>query len=59
MARYAYDLAGEFHSFYNECRVVGLDLRELTMARLALIQAAKIVLSNVLNVIGVAAPERM
>jgi len=59
MARYAYDLAGEFHSFYNECRVVGLESKELTMSRLALIQAAKIVLANVLNVIGVDAPERM
>jgi len=52
------DLAGLFHSFYNECRVISDDA-ELTMARLALVDAAKTVLANALSVMGIAAPERM
>lgn len=58
ICRYVQDLAGEFHSFYNSTRVITDDLG-LTKARLALIYAFKIVLSNALNILGVTAPERM
>jgi len=58
IAKYGLDLAGLFHSFYNECRVISDDA-ELTMARLALVDAAKTVLANALSVMGIAAPERM
>ena len=36
IARYAYELAGCFHSFYNQCRILGVD-DKLAEARLALV----------------------
>lgn len=58
IAKYGLDLASLFHSFYNECRVMGDD-PALTAARLALVDAAKTVIANALNIMGIAAPERM
>lgn len=58
MTRYARELAGIFHSFYTNCRVLNDDA-ELTRARLALVLAARTVLRIVLGIIGVSAPEQM
>lgn len=58
LPRYAYDLASYFHGFYTECRVLGEE-PSLQKARLVLIKATKIVLRNVLGLMGVQAPERM
>ena len=58
IAKYGLDVASVFHSFYNECRVISDDTA-LTMARLALVDAAKTVIANALNIMGIAAPERM
>ena len=58
LARYATDLAGLFHTFYNSCRVLNDDL-ELRKARLILVNATRITLRNVLTLLGVSAPERM
>ncbi|MDD4792335.1 MAG: arginine--tRNA ligase [Firmicutes bacterium] len=58
IAKYALELAGLFHSFYTECRVISDD-EAMSLARLALVDAARTVLRNVLRVIGVSAPERM
>lgn len=55
---YSQDLASKFHYFYTKCRVVGED-RELSAARMALCDATKTVLRNVLAMLGVSAPERM
>ena len=55
---YAQDLATVFHSFYKQCRVVSDDV-ELTKARLKLVQAAKLVLANVLGLMGVSTPDKM
>jgi len=55
---YAQDLATVFHSFYKQCRVVSPD-EALTKARLKLVEAAKIVLSRTLHLMGMTAPERM
>lgn len=55
---YVLDLAGLLHSFYNNHRVLSEDTR-LTNARLVLMQAVQITVSNALAIIGVAAPERM
>jgi arginyl-tRNA synthetase len=58
---YAQELAGTFHPFYKQCRVVS-SLPEdmpLNKARLKLVAAAKIALSRVLGLMGVAAPESM
>lgn len=58
LPRYAHELASLFHQFYTNCRVLTED-KELREARLALTQAARIVLANVLGLMGVTAPERM
>lgn len=58
LTRYAHELASLFHSFYNNCRVLTQD-EELQKARLFLVDAARITLRNVLNILGVSAPERM
>lgn len=58
IVRYVHELAALFHSFYNAAPVVTED-RELTKARLQLLQAVKITLGNALRVIGVSAPEKM
>ena len=58
LTRYAHELASLFHSFYNSCRVLVDDV-ELRKARLALIEATRITLRNVLRLLGVSAPERM
>lgn len=58
MAHFAYDLAGLFHSFYNQCRIIGTD-EKLQQARLALLKSVKNTLVHVLNILGVSAPDRM
>jgi arginyl-tRNA synthetase len=55
---YAVDLATVFHSFYKNCRVVSDD-RELTPARLKLVEAAKTVLARTLGFMGMTAPDKM
>ena len=58
---YAQDLAGVFHGFYRDCRVVSSDPgdRAITLARLKLVDAARIVLARTLNLMGMSAPESM
>lgn len=55
---YLLQLATAFQSYYNEHRVIGDD-PGLTLARLSLIRAARIVLRNGLSLLGVSAPEKM
>ncbi len=54
----AIDIAGRFHRFYAECRVVSED-EALTQARLWVCAATKQVIANLLFLIGVSAPESM
>ncbi|HVL88788.1 MAG TPA: arginine--tRNA ligase [Actinomycetota bacterium] len=56
--RYAEELAGTFHSFYRDCRVL-TDDAALTQARLHLCEATRITLANALSLLGVSAPDRM
>ena len=58
LAKYARDVATEFHQFYTACTIL-VDERELRLARLALCIATKSVLAEVLELIGVSAPETM
>ncbi|HIC38583.1 MAG TPA: arginine--tRNA ligase [Candidatus Marinimicrobia bacterium] len=58
IVNYLQDLATRFHRFYVDCRVI-TDDENLSEARLALIKATKIVLSNGLKTLGITAPERM
>jgi arginyl-tRNA synthetase len=58
LTRYAEELAGAFHRFYAECRVL-TDDPTLSSARWWLCLATRQVLANTLDLIGVDAPERM
>ena len=58
IARYSYDLAGAFHSFYNKCRIVGVE-PELAKARLALVTVTAHVIRHSLGILGVSAPDHM
>lgn len=59
LTHYAQDLAGLFHSFYTNCRVLGEEA-ELTKARLALVDAARIQSwHKALGLLGVSAPAVM
>ena len=58
VAHYVHELAGLFHSFYNQCRILGVD-PELQQARIKLVKATQHVLRHALNILGVYAPERM
>ena len=56
--RYLAALAGDFHRFYNACRIKG-EAPEVVSARLKLADSVRSVLANGLNLLGVSAPEKM
>ncbi len=58
LAEYLHDLAGEFHRFYHEHRVIGED-KPLMAARIGLCRAVKTVIGNGCSILGIAALERM
>jgi arginyl-tRNA synthetase len=62
VCRYLEDLAGDYHRFYDSCRVLPQGdekAGELNAARLALCEATRQVIANGLTILGVSAPERM
>jgi len=66
LTTYATELADTFHKFYENCRVLPSDdetkeqvSEELTLARLALVDATRITLANTLRLLGISAPEKM
>ncbi len=58
LPHYAQELATSFHNFYERCRVISEE-RELTLARLKLVEATRIVLAKTLKLMGMSTPERM
>jgi arginyl-tRNA synthetase len=62
VARYLEDLAGAYHRFYDNCRILPLgdeEVSDLHRARLWLNDATRTVIANGLGLLGVTAPERM
>jgi arginyl-tRNA synthetase len=62
VARYLEELAGVYHGFYADCRVLPLGeeaISSLHSARANLCAATKQILANGLDLLGVSAPERM
>ncbi|MHA7134612.1 arginine--tRNA ligase [Oerskovia turbata] len=62
VARYLEALAGDYHSWYHECRVTPLgdeEVADVHRTRLWLNDATRQVLANGLGLLGVSAPERM
>jgi arginyl-tRNA synthetase len=58
IANYLKELATDLHVFYTNCRVISQN-NDLTKARLGLIYATKITISNGLKILGITAPESM
>ena len=56
---YALELAGAFHSFYRDNRVVDEGDVPRSKARLRLVQAVQVALRQTLGLLGVSAPEKM
>ena len=56
--RYLVALAGDFHRFYNACRIKGEEPAVLA-ARLKLADTVRSVLANGMGLLGVSAPEKM
>jgi arginyl-tRNA synthetase len=59
IADYANNLADKFNTFYNALPVIKAGTSETSEARLALVDAVRMVLRNALNLIGIVAPEKM
>lgn len=59
LPQYAMKLADKFHSFYDACRVIDVEQKELTLARLQLVKATRMVLAESLSLMGISAPEKM
>jgi len=62
IARYLEELAGTYHGFYADCRVLPMGEENPTAlhtARLLLCASTKQVIKNGLDLLGVSAPERM
>jgi len=62
IARYLEELAGVYHRFYADCRVLPMGdekLSDIHVARVNLCAATRQVLDNGLTLLGVSAPERM
>src|SRR5581483_3660906 len=62
IARYLEDLAGAYHRFFDNCRVLphgGEPITALNRARLWLNDATRQVIVNGLDLLGVSAPEEM
>ena len=62
IARYLEELAGVYHRFYADCRVLPMGAEkpsDVHVARINLCAATRQVLDNGLSLLGVSAPERM
>ena len=59
IAKYCYDLAVAFSSFYEHVNVLNADSPELINARLCLVLSFKLTLEKALDLIGIIAPQRM
>ncbi|MCX5782226.1 MAG: arginine--tRNA ligase [Elusimicrobia bacterium] len=56
---YLMETSDIFHRFYENCRVLNIDDKELSLARLSLVKAVSEIIKNGLALLGVSAPEKM
>jgi len=56
---YLFDVASSFNQFYRDCPVLPEKNKDVRKARLALVDATRIVIKNGLNLFGIVAPEEM
>ena len=59
IAKYCYDLAVAFSSFYEHVKVLKAETLELINARLCLVLSFKLTLEKTLDLLGITAPQRM
>ena len=59
ISNYLAELSSSFHSYYARERVIDLDNKTLTEARIYLVNALRIVIRNGLCILGISAPEKM
>ncbi|MCX7845127.1 MAG: arginine--tRNA ligase [Dictyoglomaceae bacterium] len=58
LPHYLLDLATAFHTFYDSCRVLSQN-KELTLARLSLVDCVRIIINDGLKILGISSPEKM
>jgi arginyl-tRNA synthetase len=58
LAHYAYALATDLHTFYEQLRVQGEE-PEVAQSRLAILKATSLTIKKTLDLIGISAPSRM
>jgi len=59
LANYLFNIASNFNQFYRDCPVISEENIEIQNARLMLVNGAKIVIKNGLNLLGIDAPKEM
>lgn len=59
ITNFLFDVASHFNQFYRDCPVLPEKNPKLRVARLALVDATRIVLKNGLDLLGIVAPEEM
>jgi arginyl-tRNA synthetase len=52
-------LSADFHQFYENCRILGIDDPKIAQNRLAIVVALEKVLDTLFNILGISSPERM
>lgn len=58
LTQYAISLAADFHNFYEKERIIGEE-KSIAAARYQLVKAAFIVLTNLLDILGITKPRKM
>jgi len=58
LAGFLEEMAGQFHYFYTRHRVIS-ENRDLTLARLFLVEAVRIAIADVFQILGISAPQEM
>ncbi len=58
-AHYSIELARLFHSFYDKCKVIQEDEKELTIARIHLCKAVMYTFRSVFWILGISSPKHM
>jgi len=59
LPHFARELAQAVHQFYTNCRVLDRDNPAMSRGRLELVAGSRIVLSSILGLMGITAPEKM
>lgn len=59
IAEYLREVSACFHTFYHDCKILGIDNTDLMNARFALADSTRTIIKNGLQILGISAPEKM